>query len=149
MTNWFGLKKCCKCNDVAVWYYMPSGEREEADRFFCDNCIKRGCSCNWISDDEQRLMIDESYTGIEDNPVNPFKQTTDAKGRLLPCCEYEYNECGWPDLSLPVRTKINSEGLARVAEGTAELGDVSMAGKPKMTAIEKLRTFIKSNFGNK
>jgi len=60
----------CKCK-IAVWTYLPS----EDDRYYCDDCVPRGCSCN----------IDPE-TGIED---------TDGLGRLLPCCEYLYDEDGF------------------------------------------------------
>jgi hypothetical protein len=54
---------------------MPSdgGDRK---RFFCEGCVSRGCSCN---------IIDQE-TGDEER---------DELGRLLPCCEYDYNEEGW------------------------------------------------------
>lgn len=45
------------------------------DKGWCDNCVHRGCSCN----------IDPE-TGVE---------SVDEKGRLYPCCEYDYNKNGF------------------------------------------------------
>lgn len=62
------------CNDCpcrAVWLYMPGKEHY----CYCDIHIKRGCSCNIDPD-----------SGVED---------TDQFGRLMPCCEYTYNEDGF------------------------------------------------------
>jgi hypothetical protein len=64
---------CCKCKEDATWFYGPLDDRKE--RYFCDNCIKRGCSCNIID-------------GIEQ---------TDDMGRKLPCCEYNYSEDGFEE----------------------------------------------------
>ena len=35
--------RCSKCDNMAVWLYMPSSKGRV---FFCDNCVPRGCSCN-------------------------------------------------------------------------------------------------------
>lgn len=61
------------CGKMAVWYYMPSDGRYAANEY-CDDCIHRGCSCN----------IDPE-TGEEDR---------DEQGRLMPCCEFGYDENG-------------------------------------------------------
>lgn len=63
--------KCNKCSKNAVWYYMPN----DSDRYFCNQHIPRGCSCNLIGDSE-----------VEE---------TDYKGRLYPCCEYGYSRSGF------------------------------------------------------
>lgn len=70
--------KCCMCENIAVWFYMPG--RTDGDiknDFLCNDHIHRGCSCN----------IDPN-TLVED---------TDDKGRLLPCCEYDYDEEGYEE----------------------------------------------------
>lgn len=69
------MRLCRECNELAVWMYMPSGEREDKDRFFCEEHVSRGCSCN----------IDPK-TGEEDK---------DEQGRFYPCCEYYYNDKGF------------------------------------------------------
>lgn len=68
-------KSCCKCPELAVWYYMPMSDNH--DIYFCDYHVKRGCSCN----------IDY-ITGKED---------VDERGRLYPCCEYGYDETGFDE----------------------------------------------------
>jgi len=67
-----GMKRLCNyCKTkMAVWVYMPKD-----DRWYCDDCISRGCSCNIDPD-----------THEEDR---------DEQGRLLPCCEYEYDAEGF------------------------------------------------------
>lgn len=65
--------KCCKCDKTAVWCYIPG--QEGKDDYYCDDCVRRGCSCN----------IDP-VTLVED---------TDEKGRLFPCCEYLYDDRGF------------------------------------------------------
>jgi hypothetical protein len=68
---------CKKCGKMAVWHYVPSGKSN-----YCDDCVPRGCSCNW------------SY-GI--NPLTNEVNSTlsiehkDDDGRSLPCCEYDYD----------------------------------------------------------
>ena len=64
---------------MSVWIYMPSGERAEKDRYYCDDCIERGCSCNCI-------MVNGFITD---------EQNQDDQGRLLPCIEYDFNEEGF------------------------------------------------------
>jgi hypothetical protein len=74
---WHGMKikkivkiRCDICHsNIAKWEYLPRGYS-----YYCDDCVPRGCSCN----------VDEN--GIEDK---------DNKGRLLPCCEYDYLYNGW------------------------------------------------------
>lgn len=44
-------------------------------RYYCYDCVPRGCSCNY----------DEATQ----------KEDTDEQGRLLPCCEFDYNEKGF------------------------------------------------------
>ncbi|AGS80990.1 hypothetical protein [Caulobacter phage Cr30] len=54
--------------------YAPASEHiQEKDRYFCEDHIERGCSCNVIDLDDP-------------DPNTP--QYTDEQGRLLPCCEY-------------------------------------------------------------
>jgi hypothetical protein len=66
------LIKCEKCFiRKAVWYYMPS----DSIGYLCDECVSRGCSCN------------------EDPETH--EEYRDDKNRLLPCCEYDYNENGY------------------------------------------------------
>ena len=67
---------CCKCNNMAVWFYMPSDtSRTEAECYYCNEHILRGCSCNYNYQTEQ--------------------EDTDEEGRLYPCCEYCFNDEGF------------------------------------------------------
>lgn len=68
---------CRSCDKMAVWFYMPSCDWQETDRYLCNEHIKKGCSCNV-----------DPLTGIED---------TDSNGNLLPCCEYLYDENGFDE----------------------------------------------------
>lgn len=68
------MKIRCKCRQLAVWMYAPSSSID-LDRYFCEDCVSRGCSCNINPD-----------TNIEDR---------DSAGRLVPCCEYDYSETGY------------------------------------------------------
>lgn len=64
---------CCKCRTLAVWKYMP-WSATRVDRFYCEEHIHRGCSCNILHDGTEPL---------------------DEKGRQFPCCEYDYSEKGF------------------------------------------------------
>lgn len=73
---------CAKCSlmgreALAIWYYMPYfANKNEDEHYFCDDCVPRGCSCNLISEDDDKEQLDE-------------------RGRLLPCVEYGYSETGY------------------------------------------------------
>lgn len=62
---------CDKCNNLAVWNYVPG----KGDAYYCEDHVPRGRSCNIDPD-----------SGEEDR---------DKEGRLVPCCEYDYNEKGF------------------------------------------------------
>lgn len=64
---------CIKCTKSAVWWYVPSDV--DGNRYYCDNCVPRGCSCNI------KPSTNEEYQ--------------DEQGRKMPCCEYDYNERGY------------------------------------------------------
>ena len=71
--------KCYKCNNMAVWYYMPAPD--STNNYYCDTCVSRGCSCNAI--------------GFEDDPNMEYYK--DQFGRDLPCIEYDYCETGYDE----------------------------------------------------
>lgn len=72
--------KCSKCKRIAVWYYAPwSAGKNEHDSYFCEDHVARGCSCNIIDYGDSNASV----------------QYKDEKGRLLPCCEYDFNEKGF------------------------------------------------------
>lgn len=74
--------KCMKCGALAVWIYMPS----DGNYNYCDDCVPRGCDCNYDCDENGNLILDD--TG------ESFVEFKDDKGRLLPCCEYDFFEEG-------------------------------------------------------
>jgi len=75
-------EKCMKCGALAIWIYMPS----DGNYNYCDDCVPRGCSCNFSCDEDANLILDEE--------TNEFVQDKDEQGRLLPCCEYDFFEYG-------------------------------------------------------
>ena len=97
-------KDLCDCGKIATWCYMP-GYANGGNPNSCDDCVPRGCECNYYStreedyfppgDVEPRPM----WPGPEDNPVKWLDEHTwthlDSKGREYPCCEYMYSENGW------------------------------------------------------
>jgi len=67
--------KCHICNKKATWDYAPSSPvLEFYNRFFCDDCVPRGCSCQCDED------------GM------PY---TDSNGKEYPCIEYFEEPNGW------------------------------------------------------
>ena len=68
------MKICIDCQSMAVWNLASAGIGEE--RSYCDSCVPRGCSCNYIEEIES--FFDEG-------------------GKSLPCCEYLFSEDGFED----------------------------------------------------
>lgn len=64
--------KCNNCHNMAAWMYMPADRVN--DGFYCDDCIHRGCSCNF---DENGVEL------LDDN------------GKPYPCCEYMFSNNGF------------------------------------------------------
>jgi len=79
---------CNKCNNrLAVWRYIP-GEDNDC---FCDICVPRGCSCNIMHEDKLDINGDLVPLLGKDGY---YLEDTDNMGRLLPCCEYDYEQFG-------------------------------------------------------
>lgn len=70
--------RCFKCNRLALWYYVPTDERDQLLHYFCDDCVPRGCDCRIDSDTQLEYV--------------------DAKGRLLPCIEFDFSQNGFSSL---------------------------------------------------
>ena len=66
---------------LAEWFYGPAGG--DGPRIACDKCVPRGCSCNAVLIDENRLD-DFEYTKNAENYIQP----TDCDGREYPCVEW-------------------------------------------------------------
>lgn len=79
-------KTCYKCGSMAVWFYMPGHESE--NDYYCDDCVPRGCSCNFIHIDGEENF--DQLTNEE-----KYAQHKDEQDRFLPCCEYDYNIEGY------------------------------------------------------
>lgn len=76
--------KCCKCGLRAVWYYAPwTRGKAEHQAYYCEDHVSRGCSCNVIK-----------FQPDPDKPED-FEQHKDEQGRLLPCCEYNWDGEGF------------------------------------------------------
>ena len=93
--------KCFQCPNMATWYYMPWSKDNETDihypanKYFCDDCISRGCSCNDVySNDDKESWESDAGTFTYDSEINRFK---DQLGRELPCIEYEYSKTGFDE----------------------------------------------------
>lgn len=67
--------KCRKCGESAAWRYDPA---EGTNPYWCDNCVSRGCSCQYES------SYDEQGNEIEGSSV----PLLDEQGRQYPCVEY-------------------------------------------------------------
>ena len=100
---------CRKCGKVATWVYIP-GYQGGGSPFSCDDCVSRGCSCNYryVKEEEFEDDLPEGEEGIDYKWVecNPFNEnqkyekgvvwtSLDEKGREYPCCEYDYEKEGF------------------------------------------------------
>ncbi len=98
------IEKCCKCENMAVWAYMPNW-----GTFYCDDCVSSingvGCSCNWRYTDvnvyHPSLDNPDLPEGIENidwkwvNKDEGCWQSIDKKGRPWPCCEFDFDSEGF------------------------------------------------------
>lgn len=97
---WFRLFHACGwCGRLATWHYGPMTDVPAALTYYCDACIPRGCKCRRGENGELG---------------------TDAKGRLLPCGEYD----PWPrgrrlvrDLGPAMRSRSPGARWKRIAAG--------------------------------
>ena len=78
----------CECGRFATWCNVSS------DVIRCDDCVPRGCSCNIILTDE--LDEDGNCIPVLDKDGNCVEET-DERGRLLPCCEWDWHQHGIDD----------------------------------------------------
>jgi hypothetical protein len=96
-------KEFCKCGQLAVWVYMPGFSSGDSP-YFCENCVPRGCSCNYRSVDEnsyhpplEKPDLPDGEEGFDWKWIEPNKVWCyiDDEGREYPCCEYEYDALGF------------------------------------------------------
>lgn len=82
--------RCSKCGNIAKWYYMPS---TSGRRFYCDECVPRGCSCNTYSIEEDGEPVCEKNFVWINKELGEYEYL-DRDGKREPCCEYDYDENG-------------------------------------------------------
>ena len=94
-------KHLCDCGKLSVWLYMPTHDKD-INPYFCDDCVKRGCSCNYHSisgEDYHPKMDDGIHPTSEDGTIKWIDKTTwtqvDELDREYPCVEYDYCEEGF------------------------------------------------------
>lgn len=109
-------KEKCNCGKMAVWLYAP-GYSGGGNPFSCDDCVHRGCTCNWcystveLPTDEDKpwkwviQTKDEEYGEIEEGKV---WVSLDEKGREYPCAEYDYEDEGF-DIDENIDTHCEDE----------------------------------------
>ena len=110
-------KHLCDCGAMAVWCYMPGYVEKDSNKYSCDDCVHRGCSCNHYSiNPEHYAPFDPDFSvkpKEEDNPIKWIDKDTwthvDEKGREYPCCEYEYCKEGFEVSSEEELAKIKEE----------------------------------------
>jgi hypothetical protein len=101
------LKELCDCGKVAVWCYMP-GYSSGSSPYFCDECIHRGCDCNYTSIEESDLPEGQEgidWKWIEDGSI---WTSIDDNGREWPCAEYDYDPDGYERKINPHEYEKNS-----------------------------------------
>jgi hypothetical protein len=88
-------KELCDCGKLAVWDYMP-GYSEGGNSYSCDDCVPRGCSCNWRSETD----LPDGTQGVDYKWLDEYDNSEgwvslDENGKEYPCAEYWYSEEGW------------------------------------------------------
>ena len=82
--------KCIDCGEAATWLYMPGIEEIS----YCNKCVPRGCSCNYISVDLEfpNGIEGEDWQWVESNQV---WEPLEGNNLQYPCAEYWYSKDGW------------------------------------------------------
>ncbi len=104
-------KEKCDCGKLATWVYMP-GYSADSNDYHCDDCVPRGCSCNWEGikdyDGEPNLPIgienkdwkwitpeDWKEAGLDGPIVEKHYWIELEDGKAYPCCEFNHSKDGW------------------------------------------------------
>jgi len=75
---------------------MPwSSNKVEANDYYCDDHIRRGCSCMWITKEEYEHTSYERENWKLVKLSDTHYEYRDLMDRQLPCCEYDYCEEGF------------------------------------------------------
>lgn len=106
--DFLNKEKCARCKTkMAVWIYMPGN-----GNYYCNDCVSRGCSCNYHynkPDTDGHRDIPKGIEGkdwkwVEQEATKEEKAIVkadglfvyiDEEGREYPCCEYDYDEDGF------------------------------------------------------
>ena len=83
---------------IATWMYMPADGLLRRSPFYCDDCVPRGCDCQieWEDGDIHPVSHKEINDGLKDEKSLAYKRhRKDDEGRLMPCCEFDYEEFGF------------------------------------------------------
>ncbi len=89
----------CECGKPASWFYGP-GHADKSNADYCDECVPRGCFCNWTpaigeNAEEPKGIEGEDWAWV----VRPATLVDEAiesghywqsldKGKPWPCCEF-------------------------------------------------------------
>lgn len=85
----FNKMKCKQCDKEAVWEYAPNS----LTNVYCDDCVSRGCTCNYKTDTTPPEPTWEGATVYLN--IDPELQEKDEQGRMFPCVEYDYSKFGF------------------------------------------------------
>jgi len=93
-------KILCDCGKTATWVYLPYSSVKTDSPYYCDECVPRGCTCNYENILE---LAYEEATGEEGKDwhwVEKDKtwERLDDSGKPYPCCEYDYEKEGFDEL---------------------------------------------------
>lgn len=93
----------CSCGKKANWWYLP-GFSDDSHNFFCDECVPRGCECNYyfvymdsIDPSLQDPHFPEGEEGLDWKWVEKglIWSHIDEKQREFPCSEYMWSAEGF------------------------------------------------------
>lgn len=97
-------KHLCDCGKMAVWLYGPSYS-EGVNPFHCDDCVPRGCTCNWRYVTSRGLPTEEDkpWKWVVQGPEAEYGEILEGKiwvrldtdSRESPCAEYDWDGEGW------------------------------------------------------
>lgn len=84
------IHRCSMCDNDAKWYYMP---HTNGRRYYCDNHVPRGCSCNKYSIHEfgEPETSQKFYWCNKEETIYEY---LDDNNLPYPCCEFDYEENG-------------------------------------------------------
>lgn len=86
------MKEKCDCGKMAVWLYMPGFQ--DGNDFFCEDCVPRGCECNYHSIDYERVGEENVDWKFVDETRKVWT-ALDINGLEFPCAEYDYSPEGY------------------------------------------------------